>query len=94
MSGHRFAALETLMYYVDDDTETVFISVEYRLAPENPAPAALHDSCAGVVWAAENAARLGIDPSKIILNGGSVVRLSPWAQRCCVATTRRANSAR
>ena len=71
VGGHRFAALEVLMGYLPDNTETVFVSVEYRRAPEHRAPAALHDSYAGLVWTAENAARLGIDPAKIILNGGS-----------------------
>ena len=71
VGGHRFAALEMLMGYLADNAETVFVSVEYRCAPEHRAPAALHDSYAGLVWTAENAPRLGIDPAKIILNGGS-----------------------
>ena len=71
VSGHRFAALEVLMDHFDDDAEIVFIAVEYRLAPEHRAPAALHDTYAGLAWTAENASRLGIDPAKIILNGGS-----------------------
>lgn len=71
VSGHRFVALEVIMDWVDDKTETVFVSVEYRVAPEHRAPAALHDTYAGLVWTAENASRLGIDPAKIIVNGGS-----------------------
>ncbi|KAF7554674.1 hypothetical protein G7Z17_g2738 [Cylindrodendrum hubeiense] len=70
VSGNRFAALEAVMAYLDD-VEAVFIAVEYRVAPEHRAPAALHDAYAGLVWAAENASRFGIDPSKIILGGGS-----------------------
>ncbi|KAH7142654.1 Alpha/Beta hydrolase protein [Dactylonectria estremocensis] len=70
VSGHRFVALETIMGYLDD-LEAVVISVEYRLAPEHRAPAALYDAYAGLVWTAENASRLGIDASKIIVSGGS-----------------------
>ncbi|KAH7121487.1 Alpha/Beta hydrolase protein [Dactylonectria macrodidyma] len=70
VSGHRFIGLETIMGYLDD-LEAVVISVEYRLAPEHRAPAALHDAYAGLVWTAENASHLGIDVSKIIVSGGS-----------------------
>lgn len=70
ISGNRFAAASAVMKYFDG-VEIVFITVEYRYAPEHPAPAALHDTYAGLQWAAENAARLGVHPSKIILGGGS-----------------------
>jgi acetyl esterase/lipase len=47
------------------------VSVEYRLAPEHPHPAPVEDSYAGLVWTAENAGRLGIDPARVVLIGGS-----------------------
>jgi acetyl esterase/lipase len=45
------------------------VSVEYRLAPENPHPAPVEDCYAGLVWTAENAERLEIDAGRIAVGG-------------------------
>jgi acetyl esterase/lipase len=48
----------------------VVVSVEQRLAPEVPYPGPLDDCYAGLKWTFENAANLGIDASRIGVNGG------------------------
>lgn len=47
------------------------ISLEYRLAPENPYPAALHDCIDAFAWLIRNAPELDIDPGRIAIAGDS-----------------------
>ncbi|WP_369360550.1 alpha/beta hydrolase [Streptomyces sp. cg2] len=47
------------------------ISVEYRLAPQAQYPEPLEDCYAGLVWAAEHAAELGIDADRVVIGGKS-----------------------
>lgn len=49
----------------------VVVSVGYRLAPENPYPAALNDASAVLDWTAENASGLGFDPARLAVGGHS-----------------------
>ena len=47
------------------------LSVEYRLAPEHRAPAAVEDGLAALEWLHENADFLGVDRNKILIGGAS-----------------------
>jgi acetyl esterase/lipase len=49
----------------------VVLSVEYRLAPEHPYPAALDDCHAGWMWLRDHAAELGVDPARVVIGGQS-----------------------
>lgn len=49
----------------------VVVSVEYRLAPETPHPGPVEDCYAGLVWTAEHAAELGLDPDRLVVAGVS-----------------------
>jgi acetyl esterase len=47
------------------------LSVEYRLAPEDPFPAAADDAIAALDWALDHAGELGADPERVAVGGDS-----------------------
>ena len=53
------------------DLPAIFVSVSYRLAPENKFPAVLNDVLAGLAWVSRNIADYGGDPARLFMAGWS-----------------------
>jgi acetyl esterase len=51
--------------------DAVVVSVEYRLAPEHPYPAAVDDAWAATQWVSAHGAELDADPSRLAVAGDS-----------------------
>lgn len=53
------------------ETECAVVSVDYRLAPEHPFPAAVDDTYSVVTWVHSHGEELGIDSSRLAVAGAS-----------------------
>ena len=51
--------------------DVIVISVDYRLAPEHPYPAAVEDALAAFAWFREHGADSGADPKRLAVGGDS-----------------------
>ena len=67
-SNHSFEPLARTLASVSDAT---VVAVDYRLAPENPAPAQFDDAYSATAWVAANADSLGVDPTRLAVVGDS-----------------------
>lgn len=68
--GTRFSGAKPLVDWALRH-DAVCVTVEYRLAPEHPAPTPVEDCYAGLVWMAAHAELLRFDPSRLVIFGGS-----------------------
>jgi acetyl esterase/lipase len=69
LGDHHFGLQRTLA--LADPLDAAIVSVDYRLAPETPHPGPVEDCYAALVWTADHAGELGIDPGRIVVTGPS-----------------------
>ena len=62
---------DTTLRYLAEATGVAFLSVGYRLGPEDPYPAAVDDAWAATQWVAGNGDALGVDASRLAVAGDS-----------------------
>ncbi|MEX5633357.1 alpha/beta hydrolase [Parafrankia sp. FMc2] len=68
--GDRFSQIDIPLEWLDA-FGAVIISADYRLAPEATGSTLVDDCYRGLLWAADNADDLGIDPGRIVVAGTS-----------------------
>lgn len=62
---------DPLLSRIVEEVGCVVVSVDYRLAPEHPFPAAPDDSYAALTWMVANAQKLGVNSDRLAVAGQS-----------------------
>ena len=76
------AASDPFVRDLADRSGCAFASVDYRLAPEHPHPAAIDDAVAAWPWLVAQAPRWGVDPARVAVGGDSFGGfLAAWVER-------------
>ena len=88
-AGHKTVNFVEALFPVLDQTGMAWFTIDYRLAPAHPYPAALDDVEAAVAFVKKNAKSYKLDPKRIVLMGesagGHLVNLAGARNRAGVA---------
>lgn len=69
--GGTLETVENPCKALAEKANAVVVSVDYRLAPENPFPAGLYDCFDAITWVYNHSKKLGIDRERITVAGDS-----------------------
>jgi acetyl esterase/lipase len=68
--GDRFSQIDIPLEWLAE-FGAVVVTVDYRLAPEVTGMTLVEDCYQGLIWTAEHAGELGVDPARIVVAGAS-----------------------
>ncbi|SDY64630.1 alpha/beta hydrolase [Herbiconiux ginsengi] len=68
--GDRFSQIDIPLDWLDE-LGAVVVTVDYRLAPEATGTTLVEDGYAALIWLADHADELGVDPTRLIVAGTS-----------------------
>jgi hypothetical protein len=68
--ANRFLGMNIVADWIEE-CDAVCVSVEYRLAPENPHPVPIEDCYAELKWTGESLTELQIDPERLMMSSMS-----------------------
>lgn len=69
--GGSSKILDNQCKLLSEKSDSIVISLDYRLAPENPFPCAIEDCIKAIEWIYDNSICFGIDKDKIVVAGES-----------------------
>lgn len=68
--GDRFSQIDIPLEWLDE-LGAVIVTVDYRLAPEVTGTRIVEDGYAALLWMADHAGELGVDPTRLVVAGTS-----------------------